>query len=120
MARKIRSNELETRTSRLKLPIAKKPLFVRIGPGISLGYRRNKTAGTWVLRVADGEGGGKTSAIGHADDYDEPDEQNFLTFFQAQERAKSIVRTTSDGGFLKPITVGEAAANYLEVLSVKT
>jgi hypothetical protein len=64
-------------------------------------------------------GGGKTSAIGHADDYDEPDGQNFLTFFQAQERAKSVSRATSDGGILKPITVGEAAANYLEVLSVK-
>ena len=45
MARKIRSTELETRTNRLKLPIAKKPAFVRIGPGISLGYRRNNTAG---------------------------------------------------------------------------
>ena len=119
MARNIRSNQLESRTNRLKLPIAKKPVFIRIGPGISLGYRRNKTAGTWVLRVADGKGGGKTSAIGHADDYDEPEGQNFLTFFQAQERAKSVARTTSDGGVLKPITIGEAAANYLEVLSVK-
>jgi site-specific recombinase XerD len=119
MARKIRSNELETRTNRLKFRIAKKPLFARIGPGISLGYRRNKTAGTWVLRVADGRGGGRTSAIGHADDYDEPDGQNFLTFFQAQERAKSVARTASDGGILKPITVGEATANYLEVLRAK-
>jgi hypothetical protein len=76
MARNIRSNQLESRTNRLKFTIAKKPVFVRIGPGISLGYRRNKTAGTWVLRVADGRGGGKTSAIGHADDYDEPDGQH--------------------------------------------
>ena len=119
MARKIRSTELETRTNRLKLPIARKPAFVRIGPGISLGYRRNSTAGTWVLRIADGMGGAKTSAIGHADDYDEADGQNFLTFFQAQERAKTVARQTSGGGILKPITVGEAAANYLEVLSVR-
>jgi integrase len=119
MARQIRSSQLEARTNRLKLPIARKPAFVRIGPGISLGYRRNRTAGTWVLRVADGKGGGKTSAIGHADDYDEADGQSFFTFFQAQERAKSVVRTMSSGGILKPITIGEAAANYLEVLSVK-
>lgn len=71
------------------------------------------------MRIADGRGGAKTSAIGHADDYDEADGQNFLTFFQAQERAKLVVRTTSGGGILKPLTVGEAAANYLKVLSVR-
>jgi site-specific recombinase XerD len=118
MARQIRSSQLETRTNRLKLPIARKPDFVRIGPGISLGYRRNKTAGTWVLRVADGKGGGKTSAIGHADDYDEADGQSFFTFFQAQEKAKTVARTANDW-ILKPITVGEAAGNYLEVLAAK-
>ncbi len=57
MARKVRNGMLENRTQRLKLPIAKKPIFVRIGPGLSLGYRRNQTAGTWVLRLADGQGG---------------------------------------------------------------
>ena len=119
MARKIRNNDLENRTNRLKLPIAKKPVFVRIGPGISLGYRRNRTAGTWVLRVADGNGGGSTSAVGHADDYDDADGRGFLTFFQAQEKAKTVARTTKEGGILKPLTVGEAAANYLEVLKVK-
>jgi len=119
MARNIRSNQLEHRANRLKLPIAKKPVFVRIGPGISLGYRRNQTAGTWVLRVADGKGGGVTSAIGHADDYDDADGQSFLTFFEAQERAKSVARKTTEGRIFKPITVGEAAANYLQVLSVK-
>ena len=73
-----------------------------------------------MLRVADGEGGSaKTSAIGYADDYDEAGGQSFLTFFQAQERAKTVARTTTDNRILKPITVGEAAANYLEVLSVK-
>jgi site-specific recombinase XerD len=118
MARNIRSNQLETRTSRLKLIIARRPVFVRIGPSISLGYRRNKTAGTWVLRVADGKGGSNTSAIGHADDYDDADGQTFLTFFQAQEKAKTVARTANDR-ILKPITVREAAANYLEVLAAK-
>ena len=27
-----------------------------VGQGLSLGYRRNKTAGTWVFRKADGSG----------------------------------------------------------------
>jgi len=60
-----------------------------------------------------------TSAIGHADDYADADGQNFLTFFEAQDKAKSMARTTNDGRILKPITVGEAAANYLQVLTVK-
>ena len=54
MARSTRSSTLETRTSRLKLSISKKPVFVKIAPGVGLGYRRNQTAGTWVARVADG------------------------------------------------------------------
>ena len=64
MARSIRSNALENRTGRLKLPVAKKPVFVRIGAGLSLGYRRNQTVGTWVLKVADGKGGAKTTTVG--------------------------------------------------------
>ena len=54
MARAIRKTSLENRTPRLKLPIERKPVFVRIAPGLSLGYRRNQVAGTWVMRIADG------------------------------------------------------------------
>ena len=73
MARSARSAKLETRSTRLKLPVAKKPVFVKIGPSIGLGYRRNQTAGTWVVRVADGKGGNWTKAIGAADDFDNSD-----------------------------------------------
>ena len=68
MARSTRSTKLETRSARLRLPVAKKPVFVKIGPSVGLGYRRNQTAGTWVARVADGKGGNWTKAIGTADD----------------------------------------------------
>jgi hypothetical protein len=71
MARNVRSAHLETRTARLKLPVARKPVFVKIGPGLGLGYRRNQSAGTWVVRVADGKGSNWTKAIGDADDFDE-------------------------------------------------
>ena len=88
MARKVRNSVLEFRSNRLKLNVGKKPTFVRIGPGLSLGYRRNQTTGTWVLRVADGRGGSRTAAIGFADDHDEADGHQFLDYWQAQERAK--------------------------------
>src|SRR5271166_792260 len=109
MPRKVRNSVLETRSTRLKLPVAKKPIFVRIGPGISLGYRRNRTAGTWVLRVADGRGGARTAAIGFADDHDEADGSKFLDFWQAQERAKLTARREGGSPGAEPLTVRSAA-----------
>lgn len=120
MARKVRSSALENRTQRLKLPIAKKPIFVRVGPGISLGYRRNQTAGTWVLRVADGSGGARTEAIGRADDHDDADGVEFMDYWQAQERAKAAARRggAADAG-TEPLTVRSTAETYLHWLTAK-
>jgi integrase len=116
MARRIRSNALENRTGRERLPIAKKPVFVRIGSGISLGYRRNKTAGTWVLKVADGKGGAKTSAVGTADDNADADGISILNYWQAQELAKKKASATTDGAAPAFLTVRMAADFYLDVL----
>ena len=119
MARKVRNNALESRTNRLKLPIAKKPVFVRVGPGISLGYRRNQTAGTWVLRIADGQGGASTSKIGLADDFDEANGAEFLDYWQAQERAKIEAKRGRASLGNEPLTVSVAAETYLKWLTAK-
>ena len=111
MARSTRSLQLETRSARLKLPVAGKPVFERIGPKIGLGYRRNQTAGTWVARVADGRGGNWTKAIGTADDFEEADGNQVLDFWQAQEKARSIGRDDR-GDTARPVTVGEALVVY--------
>jgi integrase len=97
MARSARASKLETRAARLKLPVAKKPTFVKIGPRVGLGYRRNQTAGTWVVRVADGRGGNWTKAIGSADDFEEADGIHTLDFWQAQDRARVIARAGGGG-----------------------
>jgi integrase len=94
-------------------------MFIRIGPGLSLGYRRNQVAGTWVLRVADGKGGAVTRAIGTADDFTEADGASVLNFWQAQEKAQSVARNSSGQGVPKPLTVGRAAEVYLEKLEAK-
>jgi integrase len=119
MARSVRKAGLETRTARLKMPVARKPLFLRIGPGLSLGYRRNQVAGTWVLRIADGKGGAITRAIGTADDFTEADGANVLNYWQAQDKAHSVARSSSGQGVPKPLTVGRAAEVYLEKLEAK-
>jgi integrase len=114
MARSARATKLETRSARLKFPVAKKPLFVKIGPRVGLGYRRNQTAGTWVVRVADGKGGNWTKSIGNADDYDEADGRDILDFWQAQDRARAIARVGRDGedDDGKPVTVSRALHVY--------
>jgi integrase len=96
----------------LKLPVAKKPLFVRIGLGIGLGYRRNQTAGSWVGRFADGKGGNRTGVIGLADDYENGDGNRVLDFWQAQERVRGLARGDSGTVSARPIRVGEALDAY--------
>jgi integrase len=119
MSRKVRNSLLETRSNRLRLPVARKPAFVRVAPGISLGYRRNQAAGTWVVRVADGRGGSWTKTIGFADDHDEADGHRFLDFWQAQERAKTVARRESGAPGAQPLTVHSAAETYLDWLTAK-
>ena len=92
MPRSIHNAALETRTARLKLPVASKPVWTKVGDGLGLGYRRNKLAGTWVARIANGTGGHTTKNVATADDYAEADSKTVLTYWQAQEKAKQLGR----------------------------
>jgi integrase len=123
MARAIRSAPLETRTARLKLKVSKKPVFVRIGDGISVGYRRNDGPGTWVLRVANGKGGSWTRAIGRADDHQDADGLHVLDYWQAQgkarEEAEASTSPATPGAKVRPVTVGDAIDRYLAYLKAE-
>ena len=112
MARRPRSAQLEARSNRLRLSISKKPhAFTTIAPGIALGYRRNKGAGTWVVRVADGSGGNWTKGFAVADDHEDADGENVLDFWQAQDRARALARgKDQDSG--RPVSVAEAIDDY--------
>jgi integrase len=119
MARSTRAPKLETRTARLKLPIQRKPYWATIALGIAIGYRRNKTAGTWSVRVADGKGAHWIRAIGTSDDYDTADGDTFLDFWQAQDRARSIglgARHDHSGAL---VTVRGAVDAYAAVLTAR-
>jgi integrase len=109
MARSTRSTTLETRSARLRLPVAKKPVFIKLGPQLGLGYRRNQTAGTWVMRVADGKGGNWLRAIGMANDFDDADDADILDFWQAQAKARSLAR---GGKPAEPLTIGQSLDRY--------
>ena len=112
MARRPRASRLETRTNRLKLAVRLKPYeFTTIAPGIALGYRRNKAAGTWVVRVANGKGGNWTKRVALADDFEDADGEHVLTFWQAQDKARRLARGDKDGAG-RPQTVAEAVDAY--------
>jgi hypothetical protein len=76
MARNTRSPKLETRTTRLRLPLRWKPYTARVGPGVRLGYRRNATAGSWSVIAANGKGGNWMKGFAVADDHEEANGDN--------------------------------------------
>jgi integrase len=115
MARNVRSAQLETRTARLKLALRKKPYMVRVAPGVRLGYRRNASAGTWSVITADGKSGNWVKKFGYADDHEEANGEQVLTFWEAQERARKLARGGKDAeeddpG--RPAIVRDAMAAY--------
>jgi hypothetical protein len=108
MPRRLHPAPIESRTNRLALP-RRRALYglTRIAPGIHLGYRRTTSAGTWVLRAANGEGGEWQTRIGIADDYETADGEHVLDYWQAADKARAKAR-----GSTTPLTVGEAIAAY--------
>src|SRR5262245_43070219 len=111
MARRLRSPTLETRAARLRLKVRRKPYFVPVAPGISLGYRRNLGPGSWLVRCADGKGGAWTKGFSTADDFEDASGDIVLDFWTAQGRARELVRGKHTD-VSKPVTVAEALAEY--------
>jgi integrase len=111
MAPRLRSPTLETRTARLKLKVRRRPYFVPVAPGISLGYRRNLGPGSWLVRCADGKGGAWTKGFSTADDFEDASGEQVLDFWGAQVRARELVRGEHTDAS-KPLTVAEALDEY--------
>ena len=118
MAPRPRSPTLETRTARLKLKVRRKPYFVPVAPGISLGYRRNLGPGSWLVRCADGKGGSWTKGFSTADDFEDGSGEQVLDFWQAQIRARELVRG-KHADARKPITVAEALTEHEQDLVIR-
>jgi integrase len=122
MARRGRSSIFETPDARRKLSVRKKPYHAaKLARGINLDYRRNKAAGTWVVKVADGSGGNWTAAIGTADDIAKADGNDVFDFWQAQDRARARARLGSDGtdDDGKPATITRALERYAADLKLR-
>jgi hypothetical protein len=95
MARKVKHSSFESRSARLKLKIRRRPYSgPSLARGISLMYRRNKSNGTWVLKSSDGHGAYWTKGFALADDFEDADNKNVLTFHGAQDQAKKRAART--------------------------
>ena len=120
MARRVSSAALESRSARLRLKIRRRPYSgPSLARGISLMYRRNKTNGTWVLKASNGHGAYWTKAFALADDFEDADAKNVLTFYQAQDQAKKLARGGDGGTDGAPITVDGALKAYRRDLEAR-
>jgi integrase len=122
MARKVSFSSLESRSARLRLKVGRKPYAgPTLARGISLMYRRNKTNGTWVLKASNSHGAYWTKGFGLADDYEDSDGKNVLTFYEAQDQAKKLARGNdgdADAG-TAPVTVDGALKDYKRDLEAR-
>lgn len=106
---------LKSATARSDLPIQKKPHWLWLAPGIWLGYRRNRGAGTWSVRYHGGNGAEWLKKIAMADDKEPANPSlGILTFDQAQEAARKLARTQPGlpEDTSRPLTVNEALDQY--------
>jgi len=111
--KKPRAQKLETASARRKLPISKKPVYVKLAPNVRVGYRRNEGPGTWSVRVT-GPGIDWVKRIGLADDFEVASPPAVLNFWQARDAARRLARRQpgDDADDSRPITVNEALAAY--------
>lgn len=119
MPRQIRSR-IENRTARLKLAVTQKPYdWTSIAPGVGLGYRRNRAGpGSWVLRQADGKGGYTTRNVGLADDLEDADGVERLSWFQAIQQGRKLAKgDTAEPGSI--LTVAGAVDEYARDLAAR-
>jgi integrase len=110
---KPRNAKLESATARRRLSVRKKPYYVRLSPGIALGYRRNAGAGTWTVRVADG-GAEWIKKIALADDLEAASPPHVLSYWQAIDTARALARRQPGEAIdeSRPLTVAEALDRY--------
>src|SRR5215468_2187044 len=121
MARKVSFSALESRSARLRLKVRRRPYSgPSLARGIALMYRRNKTNGTWVLKVSDGHGAYWTKGFALSDDYEDSDGKAVLTFYEAQDAAKKLARGEDGGADVAPITIDTALKDYRRDLEARS
>lgn len=116
MAQSARDKRLEARSARMRLASARR-FITPMGEGLAIVYRRTSEGfGTWSAKIALPGGQYALRKLGPADDYDDANGADVLTFWQAQDKARKLSREAklNAGILIKPATVAEAADSYLD------
>lgn len=90
MPRTKRDNRIDNRTNRAKLPAKPEPYWAVLEQGRALGYRKSaKGGGKWIARLyrPDVTPPKQYESLGSADDFQEADGLEIMTFAQAQTKA---------------------------------
>jgi len=123
MARTIKSQELQTRSARIKLPSRHEPYWISINRGAHFGYRKGAQGGSWFARHRK-DGKYVWSQIGKADDIRDADGEEILTFEQAQATARNWFTNRATAGTSSeeqaPYTVADAMDGYFDWADTET
>lgn len=117
MPRRARTERLETRTARLKLPVRREPHWFTIREGCALGYRRlaGGKSGSWIARRYRAGEGRTYQALGTADDHADADGLDVFTYAQALAAAQAwFDRPAALARRAAQATVGDALDAYLD------
>ncbi|OAI28683.1 integrase [Methylosinus sp. R-45379] len=116
MAKTVRDSKLDSRAARERLKPQPKPYFRALDIGLHLGYRKGKTGGKWVVRRYIGDEKYLVETIGTADDGQDADGAEVLTFSQAQAKARERAADSRETRPAAPFTVDRALDEYLSRL----
>jgi integrase len=120
VARKQRS-PLETRKTRLALPVGETVYWVSVAYGVGMGYRRNKGVGGLLGRVADGKGGYEFFSVPAVlDDVEEANGKTVLKFDQGADLIRKLARAdNASSDPAAPATVATAIDDYRKDLRAR-
>jgi integrase len=118
MARIRRSGDLGSRDAREGLRARSEPYFLVVERGLSLGYRKSREGGSWLVRRYDADLRRHAEArLGTADDSRDADGHEVLSFAQAQRKALAEAQHAAERAGGKHYTVADAVGEYLDYLS---
>lgn len=113
MGRVVKDARLDSREARIKLPVSHEPYWRLIHAGLHLGYRKGARGGIWRMRFYNEPTKHYVKkTLGKADDYNEGNNADILSFKQAQIKAVATAHDLNKV-IAKPLTVYDATLHYL-------
>jgi len=112
VSRLSRDHRLETRQARTRLKLRHEPYWRQIHHGLFVGYRKGAKGGAWVVRKLQ-DGRYRKRKLGIADDRQDANDQDVLSYKQAHLKAIAFAQKQTDAEHGLDYTVAQAMRDYL-------